>query len=124
MEAKRVGSNRWEVYTDGGREKTGVDAVQWARKAIQLGVGEIIVTSVDRDGTRKGYDFELTRAIASFSPIPVIAHGGAGTFESFKEILKTTRLDALAAGSVFHYGNISIASLKKYLHQNKIAVRT
>ena len=123
LEAKKMGSGKWEAYTDGGREHTGIDAIEWTKKAISLGIGEIIVTSIDNDGTRKGYDHELIKEITAISPIPVIIHGGAGKMESFKETATKYRPDGLAAASVFHYQDFGIKNLKNYLRKNKIAIR-
>ncbi len=124
IEAKKKGPKKWEVYTDGGREHTGIDVLDWVKKAIVLGVGEIIVTSIDNDGTRKGYDLELIKEITAKSPVPVIVHGGAGTMESFNEAVSEYSPDGLAAASVFHYDDFKIKDLKKYLKDNKIAIRT
>ena len=123
LEAKKVGNNKWEAYTDGGRERTGINAVSWAKKAISMGVGEIVVTSIDKDGTRQGYDHELISAITKFSTIPVIAHGGAGSKESVDKIIKTSKPDAIAAASVFHYGDFTVGSLKDFLYKKKFKVR-
>lgn len=123
LEAKKSGSKKWEVYTDGGREHTGIDAVEWTKKAISLGIGEIIITSIDNDGTKKGYDLELIESIAAISPVPVIVHGGAGSLESFKEAMSRHSPDGLAAASVFHYDDFKIKYLKDYLNKNGIAVR-
>jgi len=123
VEAKKQRNNNYEVYTDGGREKSGREVISWIKKAIDLGVGEILLTSVDRDGTRQGYDIELLKKISSFSPIPIIAHGGAGTFESFKEAIFEAKVDALGVSSVFHYNEHSISEVKNYLFKNDINVR-
>ncbi len=123
IEAKKIGENKWEAYTDGGREKTGVDVVEWAKKAVGLGVGEILITSIDRDGTKKGFEAELVTAISSWAPIPVIAHGGAGTLETVKDVITRDHADAVAVSSSFHYGDFSISHLKQYLHDNVINVR-
>ncbi len=123
IEAKRQPNGMYEAYTDGGREHSGVDAVLWAKRAIQLGAGELLISSVDYDGTRKGYDLGLLSQIASLSPIPVIAHGGAGSRESVQEAIYTGKADAVAASSVFHYRDFSIKELKKYLSNEGISVR-
>src|SRR3989338_1993955 len=94
VEAKKIAENKWEAYTDGGRERTGLDAVSWIKKAIDLGVGEILITSIDRDGTYQGYDMELIKAVTSFAPIPVIAHGGAGSPENILEVIRDAKADA------------------------------
>lgn len=123
IEAKKNGPNQWEIYTDGGREHTGINAIEWARKGISLGVGEIVVTSIDNDGTKNGYELELIGAITAISPVPVIAHGGAGSLESIKNVFSKYRPDGLAAASIFHYQDIDITKVKKYLNKNKIPVR-
>ena len=123
IEAKKVGSEKWEAYTDGGREKTGVDAVEWAKRGVDLGVDEILITSIDRDGTGKGYESELVSAITSWAPVPVIAHGGAGTFENVESVILRDKADAVALSSSFHYKNYSIKELKQHLFSKKINVR-
>ena len=123
IEAKRKPAGGWEAYTDGGREKTGIDAISWAKKAIKLGVGEIILTSIDCDGTRKGYDTDLISAVASFSPVPLIVHGGANNPNSFLDVLKRYRLEGLSAASIFHYKDFSIKDVKKYLLNKNLPIR-
>ena len=123
IEAKRQPSGVYEAYTDGGREHSGVDAVEWAKQAIDLGVGELFVSSIDRDGTRKGYDLELMKRITSFATVPVIAHGGAGDLASVAEVITDGKADAVSASSVFHYQECSIPHLKRYLKDKKISVR-
>ena len=123
IEAKKRPDGGWEAYTDGGREKTGIDAVQWAKKAIKLGVGEIILTSIDHDGIRKGYDVELISAVSSFSPVPLIVHGGADKPDSFLEVLKRCRPEGLSAASIFHYGDFSIKDIKKHLFNKGFPIR-
>lgn len=122
IEAKKTGEHRWEAYTDGGRERTGRDAVLWAREAVECGAGEILITSIDQDGTRSGYESELVEAISTQSPVPVIAHGGAGTQESVVDIVKIGA-DAVAASSIFHYGDFSVRAVKEYLRNNGVNVR-
>lgn len=123
IEAMRQKNGMWEAYTDGGREHTGVDAVAWAKKGIELGVGEILLCSIDQEGTRQGYDLDLIKKIASFAPIPVIAHGGAGTLSSIKDVIKIGKADAVAASSLFHYGDYTIEQIKAYLDEKNIEVR-
>jgi imidazole glycerol-phosphate synthase subunit HisF len=123
IEAKNIAPHKWEVYTDGGREKTGIDVMEWTEQAIDLGVGEILVTSIDQDGTRSGYDRKLIDAISDFSSIPVIAHGGAGSMESVKEVILETKCDAVSLSSALHYKDFSIRELKKILLKSKIHVR-
>ena len=129
IDAKRVGTpgkpgaDKWEVFTAGGRNATGIDAVEWAKKVESLGAGEILLTSMDGDGTKAGYDLELTRAIADSVSIPVIASGGAGTLEHFKEALTDGGADAALAASLFHYKELEIKEVKEYLRNEGISVR-
>ena len=116
-------SSGWEVYTHGGRRNFGIDALEWAVRAQRLGAGEILLTSMDRDGTRSGYDIELTRAVAEQVRIPVIASGGAGTMEHFYEALTDGGASAVLAASLFHFGELSIAELKNYLRSRGVVVR-
>lgn len=120
---RRPDGSGWNVYKNGGRIDTGLDAVEWAAKANQLGAGEILLTSMDCDGTKAGYDLELTRAIADAVTIPVIASGGAGTKEHFKEALTEGGADAALAASLFHYKELEIMELKQYLAKEHIPVR-
>ncbi|WP_163329025.1 imidazole glycerol phosphate synthase subunit HisF [Desulfurobacterium thermolithotrophum] len=122
IDAKRKG-NSWEVYIHGGRTPTGIDAVEWAKKVVDLGAGEILLTSMDKDGTKSGYDIELTRAISEAVSVPVIASGGAGTKEHFYEGLVYGKADAVLAASVFHFKEISIPELKEYLKEKGVRVR-
>jgi cyclase len=123
IDAKRIqGKKSWEVYTHGGRNRTGLDAVSWARKAEQLGAGEILLTSMDCDGMKDGYDTELTKAVSSAVGIPVIASGGAGKESHFKDAYESGA-SALLAASLFHYQELSIMKLKKYLKRNGVPVR-
>jgi cyclase len=126
IDARR--SNRddfnWEALTHGGRKSTGIDAVGWAKRAVELGSGEILLTSWDADGHKEGYDLELTRAISESINVPVIASGGAGNLEHFYEALITGKADALLAASIFHYRNYSIREVKEYLLRKGIPVRT
>lgn len=117
------GIERWEVVVDGGRTPTGKDAVQWAIEAVQRGAGEILLTSMDADGTLAGYDVELTRAIAEAVPVPVIASGGAGNMAHFAEVLTAGLADAALAASLFHDGKLSIPELKDYLAGQNIPIR-
>lgn len=113
----------WEVYTHGGRTPTGKDAVEWAKEAEQRGAGEILLTSMDRDGTKQGYDLELTKAMSAAVGIPVIASGGAGTSEHFAQALTAGGADAALAASLFHFGELSIHDVKSYLTQQGVIVR-
>jgi cyclase len=126
IDARRVaGANppRWEVYTHGGRRPSGVDAVDWARQVAELGAGEILLTSMDADGTRDGYDLGLTAAVADAVPIPVIASGGAGTLAHLYEALTVGRADAVLVASIFHYGKFRVRQAKEYLASRGIPVR-
>ncbi|AEB12211.1 imidazole glycerol phosphate synthase subunit HisF [Marinithermus hydrothermalis] len=122
IDAKRQGAS-WEVYVAGGRVPTGLDAVAWAVRGAELGAGEILLTSMDRDGTRNGYDLELTRAVAEAVPVPVIASGGAGEKAHFAQAFTEGKADAALAASVFHFGQIPIPELKRYLAASGIPVR-
>jgi cyclase len=113
----------WEVYTHGGRHKVGLDGIEWARRAEASGAGEILLTSMDRDGTRDGYDIELTRAVSDAVRIPVIASGGAGKLEHFYEALTDGGASAVLAASLFHFGELTIGTVKEYLRQCGVVVR-
>lgn len=123
IEAKRRPDGTWECYTDNGRERTGVNAVDWALKGADLGAGELLVTSIDQEGTAKGFDLELLERIAPKVDIPVIACGGAGRIDDFETALSRGKADAIAAAHVFHYGKHSIAELKSALHAKDYEVR-
>jgi len=123
IDAKRVGPGKWEVYTHGGRTPTGIDALAWARQVESLGAGEILLTSMDCDGTQDGYDIELTRAVVDAVRIPVIASGGAGTLEHIAEVLTEGGADAALAASIFHFGTYRIREVKEYLQRRGIPVR-
>ena len=114
---------RWRVFTHGGRKSTGLDAVEWAKKVVSLGAGEILLTSMDRDGTQAGYDIELTRQVSEAVPVPVIASGGAGRPQHFAEVLSSGGASAVLAASLFHFGALTIAGLKSYLAEQDIPVR-
>ena len=123
IDARRVGENKWEVYVAGGRKPTGIDAVEWAKQGVALGAGEILLTSMDADGTKHGYDIALTKAISSVVNVPVIASGGAGKLEDFYEVLTEGGADAVLAASVFHYKTFTIKQVKEYLRSRGIEVR-
>jgi cyclase len=125
IDARRraTGDTGWEVYVSGGRVPTGLDAIAWAREVERLGGGEILLTSMDGDGTQAGYDVELTRAVTDAVNIPVIASGGAGTPAHFAEVLTAGKADAALAASLFHYRQLAIADVKSYLAKQGIPVR-
>lgn len=122
IDAKRKGSS-WEVYINGGRVPMGIDAVEWAQECERRGAGEILLTSMDEDGQKKGYDLALTRAVSEKVNIPVIASGGAGALEHFYDAFTEGKADAVLAASLFHFGEIPIPELKKYLDRKNIPVR-
>lgn len=125
VDAKRLPGPelRWEVYTHGGRRPTGIDAVEWAKRVVELGAGELLPTSMDQDGHLDGYDLELTRAFAEAVSVPVIASGGAGTLEHLYEAIAIGKADAVLAATIFHYGTYSIRQAKEYLAAKGVPVR-
>ena len=123
VDAKRCGTGKWEVYINGGRTPTGLDVMEWIRRGVDLGAGEILLTSMDCDGTKDGYDNELNRAVSELVEVPVIASGGAGTLPHFADTLVKGKADAVLAASVFHYGEFSIRQTKEYLRNQGIEVR-
>ncbi|MBT3434363.1 MAG: imidazole glycerol phosphate synthase subunit HisF [Nitrospinaceae bacterium] len=127
VDAKRVSVEgeplRWEAFTHGGSKPTGKDAVEWAREAAELGAGEILLTSMDKDGTRDGYDIELTRVVADGVPVPVIASGGVGTLEHLRGGLAEGGAEAALAASIFHFGEYSVEEAKRYLREHGVEVR-
>ncbi|MBQ9415160.1 MAG: imidazole glycerol phosphate synthase subunit HisF [Clostridia bacterium] len=123
IDAKRREDGGYDVYKHGGRLNTGLDAIEWAKQAVTLGAGEVLLTSMDADGTKAGYDLELTAAVANAVPVPVIASGGAGAREHFLEALTIGHADAALAASLFHYHEIDISELKKYLAKADVPVR-
>ena len=125
VDARRVDSDplKWEIYTHGGRKATGIDAVDWCVRMAALGAGEILLTSMDRDGTRDGFDIELTRAVADATPIPVIASGGVGTLDHLSSGVREGHADAVLAASIFHFGEYTVAEAKTYMRDHNIEVR-
>ncbi|MDW8467808.1 MAG: imidazole glycerol phosphate synthase subunit HisF [Burkholderiales bacterium] len=123
IDARRAGPGHWEVVTHGGRRPTGLDAVEWARRMCDAGAGEILLTSMDRDGTREGFDLALTRAVADAVPVPVIASGGVGTLEHLAQGILAGGADAVLAASIFHFGEFSVREAKAYMRARGIEVR-
>lgn len=123
VDAKKCGENRWEVYVNGGRTPTGVDCEEWVKRGVSLGAGEILLTSMDADGTKDGYDIPLTRMVSEAVNVPVIASGGAGTLEHFYDVLTLGKADAVLAASVFHYGQFTVREVKTYLKSRGVEVR-
>jgi cyclase len=125
VDARRVQTDpaRWEIFTHGGRTPTGIDAISWCARMADYGAGEILLTSMDRDGTRDGFDLELTRAVADATPIPVIASGGVGTLEHLSEGVSAGHADAVLAASIFHFGEHTIAEAKASMRAHNIEVR-
>ena len=123
IDAKRRGDGTWEVYTRGGRTPTGIDAVEWAKKVEKLGAGEILLTSMDGDGTKAGFDLELTRAVSDSVSIPVIASGGVGNLQHLVDGIKIGQADAVLAASIFHFGEYTVGQAKQYMRDHGIPVR-
>ncbi|MDD5261688.1 MAG: imidazole glycerol phosphate synthase subunit HisF [Methylacidiphilales bacterium] len=123
IDAKRKAGGGWEVYTHGGRTPTGKDVLEWVREGEKRGAGEILLTSMDADGTQAGYDIDLTRAVSEATCLPVIASGGAGKLEHFAEVLEQGKAQAVLAASLFHFGQLTIPQVKEYLHERGIPVR-
>lgn len=123
MDVRKVRTDRWNVFINGGRVATSVSAADWAKQAVRLGAGEILLTSIDRDGTKKGFDVELTKRISQNVTVPVIASGGAGSLEDFVNILTIGEADAALAASLFHFGELKIEDVKNYLKDKSILIR-
>ena len=123
IEAKKRGGNKWEAYTDNGREKTGLDVLEWAKEVEKRGAGEILLTSIDMEGTKKGYDLELIRRVSSSVSIPIIASGGAGNLDHFTKCLTETDVDGLAVASMLHYDIVTIEQIKENISINGFEVR-
>jgi cyclase len=123
IDAKKTGPDRWEVFSHGGRKPTGLDAVAWAVKAVKLGAGEIVLNSIDADGTKAGFDLEITRRVSQAVGVPVVASGGAGTLEHMAAVLLEGKADAVLAASIFHFGEYTVGDVKKYLAARNIPVR-
>lgn len=124
IEAKKTGSGGWEVFTDNGRERTGLDVLNWVRKATELGAGEILLTSVDQEGTRKGFDVELVRAVTSTASVPVIASGGMGSMDHLVEVCTRGQADAVAIADALHYNRLTLGDIRAAARSRDIAVRS
>ena len=123
IDAKRVGRDRWDVFSHGGRKATGLEALDWARRAVELGAGEIVLNSIDADGTKAGFDVEITRRVSESVGVPVVASGGAGKLAHLAEVLLAGRADAVLAASIFHFGEYTVQDVKEFLAQQNIPVR-
>jgi len=123
IDAKKVGPGRWEVFSHGGRTATGLEAVEWARRAVALGAGEIVLNSIDADGTKAGFDLEITRRVSEAVGVPVVASGGAGSLEHMAEVLLEGKADAVLAASIFHFGQYTVADAKRFMAARGIPVR-
>ena len=123
IDAKKIKKNKWEIYTHGGRKKTGIDPIRWAKKMENLGAGEILLTSMDKDGTKSGFDLELTKKVSNIVNIPIIASGGVGNIEHLIDGIKIGKASAVLAASIFHYGKYTIKEVKNKMKQKGIAVR-
>jgi len=124
IEAKKISGNNWEVYTDNGRQRTGLDVLAWARRAVELGAGEILLTSIDQEGTRKGFDVRLVKAVSEAVPIPVIASGGMGTLQHLVDVIENGKADAVAMADVLHYNRLELAEIRSGLLARGLPVRT
>ena len=123
IDAKKAGASHWEVFSHGGRKSTGREAVAWAREAVALGAGEVVLNSIDADGTRQGFDLVITRQVSESIEVPLVASGGAGTCEHRAEVLLQGRADAVLAASIFHFGEVSVSEVKQFLAGRNIPVR-
>jgi imidazole glycerol-phosphate synthase subunit HisF len=123
IDAKRTAPGRWEVFARGGRESTGREALEWAQQAVQLGAGEIVLNSIDADGTRQGFDLEITRRLSQSVSVPVVASGGAGSLKHMADVLLEGHADAVLAASIFHFGEFTVGQVKSYLQQAGLPVR-
>lgn len=123
IDAKRIAPDQWRVFSHGGRKDTGLDAVEWAVKAVELGAGEIVLNSIDADGTKAGYDLVITRRISESVGVPIVASGGAGKLEHMVDVLKEGKADAVLAASIFHFGEYTVRQVKEFLAQHDLPVR-
>ena len=123
IDAKKTSADQWRVFTHGGRKEAGLDAVEWAREAVALGAGEIVLNSIDADGTKAGYDIEITRRISESVGVPIVASGGAGNLDHMVDVLKEGKADAVLAASIFHFGEFTVGDVKAHLAKADIPVR-
>jgi cyclase len=123
IDARKVGLAQWQVFSHGGRKATGLDAIEWARRAVELGAGEIVLNSIDADGTKEGFDLEITRLVSEAVSVPVVASGGAGNLQHMAEVLLRAKADAVLAASIFHYGEYTVGDVKHFLAERGIVVR-
>ena len=123
IDAKKTGDDQWRVFTHGGRKEAGLDAIEWAKEAVALGAGEIVLNSIDADGTKAGYDIEITRRISENVGVPVVASGGAGNLDHMVDVLKQGKADAVLAASIFHFGEFTVGEVKAHLAKADIPVR-
>ena len=123
IDCKRVAADRWEVFSHGGRKPTGLETIEWARRAVSLGAGEIVLNSIDADGTKAGFDLEITRRVSESVGVPVVASGGAGKLEHMADVLEQGKADAVLAASIFHFGEYTVGEVKRFLSQRNIPVR-
>ena len=123
IDVKKTAPEKWEVFSHGGRKSTGLDAVEWAKRAVKLGAGEIVLNSIDADGTRAGFDIAITRRVSESVGVPVVASGGAGTLEHMAEVLLEGKADAVLAASIFHFGDYTVGDVKQFLAKQNIPVR-
>ena len=123
IDAKKTAPDRWEVFSHGGRKATGLEAVEWAARAVSLGAGEIVLNSIDADGTKAGFDLVITRRISEAVPVPVVASGGAGSLQHMAEVLLEGKADAVLAASIFHFGEYTVGDVKRFLAAHNVPVR-
>jgi cyclase len=123
IDAKRVAPEKWEVFSHGGRKPTGLDAVEWSKRAVSLGAGEIVLNSIDADGTKAGFDLVITRRVSESVGVPVVASGGAGKLEHMADVLLEGKADAVLAASIFHFGEYTVGDVKNYLATRNIPIR-
>jgi cyclase len=123
IDAKKIAADKWGVFSHGGRKDTGLDAIEWAKRAVALGAGEIVLNSIDADGTKAGFDLVITRRVSESVGVPVVASGGAGTLEHMADVLLAGKADAVLAASIFHFGTFTVGDVKQFLAKKKIPVR-